>query len=213
MNRRQFVTALFGTVGALLVVPRLEALLRPEQLALGIDNTLDSGFLVVYDVTLSEFRRLFDQSYRDYLGQGYARAPRVADTRIGTVLESGAVVGHQWNVGYSARELEGPMNGRHLPAAAGALAIAAAQAGCGELAHPPIPHALIYARANGPIRFCSAVSIDSQDWGTVLYRFDVLGAETPGARAAAERVRQRGLKVRIKERLRIGYGSALRLPA
>lgn len=217
MNRREFIVNLFGAAGALVALPKLEALVRSSNLdAPAVSPEL---WMPVYDVTLAEFRRLFDQGYRDYLGQDYVLdASKLTSAKIGfvgrTPDDETVLLAHQMNVGFGDSDLAGDTR-RYVGPAAAALAIGSAQLGVGMFAPLEVPVGVDYAALCGPVRLI----VDRDPvWhhhmeSELLLRFDVLGGRTLAAAAAAERIRQRHLKVRIKERLMISEGTQMRLPS
>lgn len=214
MNRRQFVTNLFGTAGAVYALQKLAPFASAAELEARVDAP--QLWAPVYDVTLEEFKRLFDQGYRDYLGASYFYDERQArEFRLGDYTLSGNLIQHQLNVAFGPRDLE-DRTGRYLPAAAQALGVGAAQRAIGEFADLPLPHGLTFAKRLGPVRMVCAYNAVGQppDYEPgYIVRFDVLGAKTPQAQVASERARQARLKIRIKERLLISEGTAMRLPA
>lgn len=200
MNRRQFVVSLFGAVAAVPVLARLEPFIRPEELS--FSSAEPAVWLPVFNVTLAEFRRLFDEGYRDYVGMPYGH-DATGERRLGDTVRSeqgdALTVKHHLNVAFD--DFSGNSD-RYISPAAGALAIGAAQCGIGVFSTLPLPHGVLFAGNLGPVRM---VCMD--DKGMLLTRFDVAGAETPDVLAIHRRMAQNRLKATIKERLRITYGA------
>lgn len=215
MNRRAFITSLFGAAAAVPVLEQLAPFLRPGELDLPITGGVDyPAPWAIYEVTLNEFRRLFDQGYRDYAWQDYHLFEGGAAFRIGDSAHEGdgrpLLLKHQMHVHFDDQDFERD-SGRYLPATAQGLAIHAAQYHCGVFAPLPLPGAVMFARNAGPVRMVAVLAGPDYRYptGTMLVRFDVLGAETAALARRNESLRQRRLKVTIKERLRITYGGAL----
>lgn len=213
MNRRRFLTALFGMAA----LPLLERLDIPTYPPLDVvENPGDELFFATYEATLQEFRRLFDASYKSYLGVDYL-FQEVSDqeNKLGMRV-CAAPLRHQFNVGFGDNDLAASgATGRYLPAAAGALAIAAAQSDVGLFVNLELPK-ITWSGRCGPVRMCvddDPVWYHHSTGSRLLVRFDVLGAETARAVVAHNRVKQRNLKVRIRERLLISRGLQMRLPS
>lgn len=201
MDRRGFLTTLFGATSAAILLPRIDLAIARQATALTNFKEMES--LCTYTEALREAHRLFSG---DMFSRGFDIRPEHTDlqaSRIGENTAAGITMMTQRSIMVASTD----------PAS---CLIPAMYAMSGELANRGIdrfgtlmlPRGVTFAGTRGPLRMIVQWDIEEN---TDTIRFDVLGGSSPIGQRIAQKYRNDWTKTFIRSRLGT-YRNPSRLP-